>query len=1239
MPTIDSLELQVQSNAASAASGLNSLASSLQRIRSAVTGNMGLQGVSSGLSSVGKQAQSASKAADMLAKSNTRVSRSYTDVVAGIGVAVIAFRAVGRVIASWINQSNSYIENLNLFHVSMGEYTEEAQKFAETASEIMGIDPGQWMRNQGVFMTLATGFGVASDRAYIMSQNLTQLGYDLSSFFNITYEDAFQKLQSGISGELEPLRRLGYDLSEARLQQEALNLGITKSVSAMTQAEKAELRYYAIMTQVTTAQGDMARTLAAPANQLRVLQAAVTQAARALGNIFIPALNLVLPYAIAFMNVIREIANIIANLFGFELPEVDYSTVNTGLSGAADAADDLSSGLGNAGKNAKKLRDYLLGIDELNVISPNEPSSGSGGGGGGGVSGGGGGLGFELPTYDFLEGAVETKAKELTKRLKEWLGITDDIDDWADLFDTKLGNILETVGAIGAGFLAWKISSGFGAPLQTALGLAIAVGGAFVFITEAIDAWTNGLDWDNLHGLLSGAAGWIAGLGLAFGWVGLAVGAVTGGIGTLVVSIRDLLKTGPSLDNFIGMLMGGLMMGGPAIMVQALLMYLPLTLYACRDEILSWLQQTSKDAFSEVERLASETVQGVMDFFANLPENIDSALDGLLQAVDGFIAGIPGWVQEKLNEAGQFLDELPGKLQEWFNGLVQDIELWFDNLWKPIEDFDWKQLGNDIGEWLSDSFDAACKFVTEDVPEYFGDIWDSITETVDHFFTETLTDFVTKTLPETWDSVKEFLQSLPGRIVETLNALTEGWGDVGDAIWDGITQGVEAAWNASGDFVSGLLEGLGLDDLAQEFEDTRQDIEDAWDDFSTWVDETIIQPVSEFFGGIYDTITGVFTDSRDDSEKEWDGIDTWFDENVIQPVSDVFDGVLDDLKKPFTDAWNTVKGIWTFASTWFTNNVIAPISELFSGLYDDISQFLSDPFGAAQAVWEYASTWFTNNVIAPVSELFGGIQDDLKEPFEDAWSGIKTTWNTVDTWFSTNVTNPLKTLFNGAVNTIRSGFTGLPGKIKSAFSGFSSWFSTNIANPIQKSFKTAINYIARGVNTIISGINSIHINIPGAGSIGFHIPKVPYLAEGGIVTSGQLFVARENGMPELVGSFGRQSGVMNNDQIVTSITRGVYTAVTSALSRANMTMTLNGGSSYYPPSVSGNYRESTEAGLETALEAALEWYYQTHISAMAEDMRRQADKPESTVVQVGDRVITDSVVRQTSANGYRFTRS
>lgn len=199
-----------------------------------------MQSIANGFSALPTRLQRLIQQTNNLSAANGRASMSYANLAAKIGIAVVAMKRIASVIAGWITKSNEYVESLNLFTVSLGEYAAEAQKCAENVAEIMGIDPAEWLRNQGVFMTLATGFGVVNDRAYTMSKNLTQLGYDLSSFFNISYEDAFQKLQSGISGELEPLRRLGYDLSVARLQQEALNLGITKSVNAMTQAEKAE---------------------------------------------------------------------------------------------------------------------------------------------------------------------------------------------------------------------------------------------------------------------------------------------------------------------------------------------------------------------------------------------------------------------------------------------------------------------------------------------------------------------------------------------------------------------------------------------------------------------------------------------------------------------------------------------------------------------------------------------------------------------------------------------------------------------------------------------------------------------------------------------------------------------------------------------------------------------------------------------------------------------------------------
>lgn len=504
------------------------------------------------------------------ARKATFTTGKFTSGLKALNVAAVAitFRKIGHFIAQAVTESNKYQEDLNLFTVALGQYAAEAQNYAEKVSDVMGIDPAQWLRNQGVFNTLLTGFGDTAERAQLMSQNLTQLGYDISSFFNISIEDAMQKLQSGISGELEPLRRLGYDLSQARLEQTALNLGIKESVANMTQAEKAELRYYAIMTQVTTAQGDMARTLEAPANQLRILQAQLTQAARAIGNIFIPALNAILPYAIAVVQVIREIANALANLAGFKLTDVDYSGVNSAAVGAGSLADNLDDAAGAA----KKLKQYTAGFDELNVFAPN---TGSGSGAG---AGGAGGFDFDLPTYDFLGDAVQTRIGEIKKMIEDTLA---EITTIVSGFMLAVGAILVVTGVnipLGVGLMAagavglaatvrlnWTAMS---SELASTLALITGVVGGFLLALGAIMAFSGAnlplgialmalggaslvtaavINWHNsdrhLTDALTTLTGVLAGASLAVGAMLAFTGVATGlGIALMAVGAVTLVS-------------------------------------------------------------------------------------------------------------------------------------------------------------------------------------------------------------------------------------------------------------------------------------------------------------------------------------------------------------------------------------------------------------------------------------------------------------------------------------------------------------------------------------------------------------------------------------------------------------------------------------------------------------------------------------------------------------------------
>ena len=798
-----------------------------------------MQKVANGFSAFPAKIQKLLNATNQIPKANSRAGTSYVNLAAKIAMAYTAVKRVASVIASWINKSNEYIENLNLFTVGMGKYATEAQQYAEMVSELMGIDPGEWMRNQGVFMTLATGFGVASDRAYTMSQNLTQLGYDLSSFFNITFEDAMQKLQSGISGELEPLRRLGYDLSQARLEAVALSLGIDKVVSSMTQAEKAELRYYAIMTQVTTAQGDMARTLNAPANQLRVLQAQATQAARALGNIFIPALNAVLPYAIAVTQVIRFLANTIASLFGFSLPEVDYSGIGELAGGASDASDAIDDTTGSV----KKLKKSLLGIDELNLLTDNSDS----GGGGADFGGGSGGFDFELPEYDFLGELANSRVAQIVEEMKEWLGLTGEITSWSDLMDTRFGHILELVGLIGAGIAGWKITSFFGGKdvgLKNLAGGVMAVVGSVLQLMGAWDAWKNGMDWENLGKQIAGIGIAIGGFALTVGHIGVGIASIVGGIILTVTSVKDWLTNGVDWDNFTGVMVGlaaifggisvlvgnwiPMAIGGVVAIITAAVMWweqISGFVVGVVNGIVTWcstacanigqffadLWQSICDIWSVcAEWFDTTVIQPVVGFFSDLWADISSLASECWGAIVNFFSPAIEWFGQLFGSIYQTLSDIFYNIGVIASGCWEVIEAvwvivssWFDtNIIQPVSTF-FSDMWTSISTWCSDAWEDM-KAVLSNVGSW---IDTNIIQPVSTFFSDLWSGFL-DAASDAWEGVKEVFGKVGSFFKETFEDAWQGIVDifsVAGEIFVDIKEGILSGFKT---IVNGLITGL-----------------------------------------------------------------------------------------------------------------------------------------------------------------------------------------------------------------------------------------------------------------------------------------------------------------------------------------------------------------------------------------------------------------------------------------------
>lgn len=607
-------------------SAISSASSSNSRFSlSAGTAEAAAREVGAAYAALPKSIQSAISANASLEASNNKTAKSFGILGTGIsslqakfGIYAVIFQKLAQLMSGWVKESNDYVENLNLFTVAMGDYAESAKAYAEQVQAAMGIDPSEWMRNQGVFMQMASGFGVVSEKAEIMSRNLTQLGYDISSFYNIPIEEAMQKLQSGIAGEIEPMRRLGYAIDEASIKQVALDMGISQSVATMNQAQKSQLRYIAIMQQSGNAMGDLARTIQTPANAMRILQQQITQLSRSLGNLLIPFIQSLIPWVQALVEVITSAIQTLANFFGFSLPTIDYSAdfsgISAGLDNVADSAGAAEGALGGAASAAKDLENATIGIDELNVISPNQAS---GGGGGGGGAGGGGGIGdfdWDLPEYDFLGDTLK------------------DLDELRE----KLKPILEIAVGIGTAFLAWKIANSLLNGVKK-LGDAILTG------TKHLDTFNDGISR-----LKKGIAGGIlVTLGVVFSYqAGFDIGYGTATIGDYIKGALGVIASGIG-----GALIGSAIVPGVGTGIGAAI-GVTVAIVATLVGYVNGKKQNLIDQFYESD-FGKEVLSLREEIAANLQYN-----EELQVRIDGISTEIDSEVLANLQLANDLLDDI-----------------------------------------------------------------------------------------------------------------------------------------------------------------------------------------------------------------------------------------------------------------------------------------------------------------------------------------------------------------------------------------------------------------------------------------------------------------------------------------------------------------------------------------------------------------------------------------------------
>ena len=437
------------------ATDLDSFASSCQKISAALSPLVSqLEKVGNAFAKLPPQLSKVVTQANRVTAANEKQRKSYLSLSNQMNgfmrnmAKLVSLKAIAEYLGNAVAKFNDFYEATDLFHNAMGNLSGEADTLISKMQGLLGVDPTKAMTYMATIQSLGTSFGLTSDKAYILSKNLTQLAYDEGSYWNKDVAETFTAMSSAISGEIEPIRRLGIDLTQARLQQELLALGFNKQVSSLSQADKAVLRYIAIMKQTANVQGNLAQTIQSPANQIKILKAQLDMLAKSVGSLLYPALKSILPPLIAAVQLIREFVEWVAKLMGVKVVFTDFTKSADSVGGIGDAMDNTAD---STKKAAKALKDYTMGFDELNIIDPTQGSSGSGGGASAGNI-----LGdVDLSGYDMFKNYVGNTVDEIKEKVKKLLPI---------------------IAGVAAGFAAWKIADFLFSQLNNVHGLAYKLG-------------------------------------------------------------------------------------------------------------------------------------------------------------------------------------------------------------------------------------------------------------------------------------------------------------------------------------------------------------------------------------------------------------------------------------------------------------------------------------------------------------------------------------------------------------------------------------------------------------------------------------------------------------------------------------------------------------------------------------------------------------------------------------------
>lgn len=1055
-----------------------------------------------------------------------------------------SYQMIADILQQSMDSFNDRYENMNLFSVAMGKYADDAYNYAEKVSQALGINMSDWARFQGVFMQLGTGFGIATDKAYSMSRGLTELTYDISSFFNLPIEEAYNKVASGITGELEPLRRLGYALDEATLQQVAYRNGINMSMQSMTQAEKAQIRYIAMVEQSGNVIGDMARTLVSPANAIRILRAQISSLAQTFGMLVSVVAAKVIPILQAIVIVVTKVINAISILLtGKGLKQWDKSAFNvatnygsaaSAANDAAGAADKNAKATKKAADNAKKMKQYMMGWDELNVIdtSADKAAGGTGGSGAGGA-GGGGGLGGSDLGLDLDSLWTEDMLK----------GLNNQVQDLAD----AIWDMLPLVAGVGTAFGAWKIGHGlykavtdlnkamkdFAAVKGIAstagnfktLGSALMMaGGAALFFGGMWDSFMNGINWRSLAEQVGGVG--LAWLGVdmifknsPFGKTVKSVMLLAAGIEMLYKAFQEIISGEASAATVVQAIAGiGLIAGGVATKfgpIPGLITAAVGAIALAAVEIYThWDQIKAYFANIDFKELADAGAKAVVNFTNSVADGLPQAIESGADIIVSFISGVTDNISSVIQSGTDVLTAL-------INGIATALP---DLIVAVV---------NVIGTVVLAVIENLPKIIAAGVKLLLA-----------------LTEGIIKSLPKIAEAAVKIIGALLEGIgkltasvieagVKIIVALVKG---IGNAIGQVLTKGGEAVTN----FMNGIAGKI--DSLIAKGENM----------------------VGKILTGIGNKFTDLYNKGASIVTKVIEGVQSKFKE-LASIGGDIVQGLINGITGGFGKVSETAKNLGGKLVTALEkkldinspSKVAAAIGDFFvQGLTGALDDGIQDVVSSAKTIGNalIQSMNGTLDVDALTSKESESTGNKFVNGLIGALSGGASKLIAPATTLGSVLLGAMNKQFDMTDSEDSAGEFNTYGTtmVQSLTDGLSSGQAAlyNTLKMISANIKMIMNDLVTTTQMqarrIIAAAESARMAAASIGAASTKTAKVSKKAGGGTVPTGDLFLAGEAG-PELVGRIGTSNAVMNQTQIVEAVAAGVANAVQAVMGNNSST--------------------------------------------------------------------------------------